>query len=187
MISDGREPIQPRWIITTKFGTRESCAGIMKAARSTTNNARRNGKLYFAKASAASESMMCDGSPSSHLVDPHRSSASQLEQRRGVGEVDDRRDLLFGDRHGRGRIDVLARSKRQEYESPVGPALGEDRDGVRIGGQHLVEVGTGAVQLLGPSAPLRDPERGPHEHPFWGSRFHSCRNKSIRVVKTAAF
>ncbi len=63
--------------------------------------------------------------------------------------IDDRGDLVLGDRHRHGGIDVLARAQRFEHERPMGPALGEDRYRIHVGGEHRGEVGDGAVELLG--------------------------------------
>ncbi len=59
----------------------------------------------------------------------------------GLGdEAGDLADLRLLDRHRDGRVDVLAGLQRVDRDLPVRPPLGEDRDGVDVGGQQLLDA-----------------------------------------------
>ncbi len=49
-------------------------------------------------------------------------------------------DLLFGDRHRHGGVDVLAGAQRLQHQGSVGPALGEDRNSVDVAFKHCLEA-----------------------------------------------
>ena len=63
--------------------------------------------------------------------------------------------FLLGNGHGDGRVDVLARAQRPLHQRTVRPALGEDRDGVDVGGQESSKLAFDPGQVVALRQPLR--------------------------------
>ena len=82
-----------------------------------------------------------------------------------LDQLDDARDLVRLDRHRHRRVDVLAGLERLDRHLAVQPPLGEDRDRVDVGLEHLLERRVGHRDpLLGGHLrrPLRDDVGQPH-------------------------